>query len=219
MQSFSSHLRSRYVLKGPETEARRCRKPHGFPELSIFPIQDQKSGQSRPSTILIFDKVEDPLRRLHEVIKGRVFPHFAVMFQWALLVMIITLNLNFSIAVTGAVANGGLKLVLVFHLWMLFVPAALCIMFYRTRKVGMPEKCIVFLSIAILLLSIANIYLHFVDESLSLMKLTEVIAWTLYNGMFSVSVYTVSTRILLPALARAGEIETETAREDKKSWI
>lgn len=219
MQSFSSRTRLRYTLKKPEAKIRRYRRRHDLAELSIFSIHDQKSSQSKPSKALIFDKVEDSLRRLHEVIKGRVFLHCAVMFQWTLLVMIITLNLNFSVAVTGAVANDGLKTVLVFHLWMLFVPGVLSIMFYRIRKSGMPEKCIVFLSIANLLLSIVNIYLHFVDDSLSLMKSTEVIAWTLYNGIFSVSVYTVSTRILLPALGRAGEIENETAREDKKSWI
>ncbi len=207
------------MLKKPETKAHTCRKPRNLPELSIFPLLDRKSSQPRPSKALTFNKVEDPLRRLHKVIKGEVFPHFAVMFQWALLVMIITLNLNFSIAVTGAVVNDGLKIVLVHHLWMLFAPSVLSIMFYRIRKVGMSEKGIVFLAIAILLLSTVNIYLHFVDESASLMKFTEVIAWALYNGMFSVSVYTVSTKVLLPALGRAREIENETAREDKKPWV
>ena len=68
-----------------------------------------------------------------------------------------------------------------------------------------------------ILFSIVNVSLHFVNDFVLLMKATEVIAWSLYNSMFSVSVYKISTVFLLPVLTRY-KIEKETLHNDNKSW-
>ncbi|UCF58462.1 MAG: hypothetical protein JSV15_05140, partial [Candidatus Bathyarchaeota archaeon] len=113
--------------------------------------------------------------------------------------------------VTGAVANGGLKIIMLFHIWMLFSAAVLGLIFYRIRKEGVAERCIVVLSMITILFSIVNVSLHFVDDFVLLMKTTEVVAWSLYNSMFSVSIYKISIVFVLPVLrgfVRTREKET-----------
>jgi hypothetical protein len=58
--------------------------------------------------------------------------------------------------------------------------------------------------------SIAGILLHFVDDLVSLMKAVEVVSWSLYNSMFSMSVYRISTNFLLPFLEKY-----ERSKKDK----
>jgi len=107
--------------------------------------------------------------------------------------------------VTGAVANGGLKVIMLFSVWMLFFSSILCSLFYRIRKEGVAEKSIVALSILTILFSGANISLHFANDLILIMKATEVIAWTFYNGIFFVSMYKISRDFLFSALRRDGE--------------
>ncbi len=150
--------------------------------------------------------------RLRKAVKSNMLPHFLVAFQWTLLVISLAFNLNFFVTVTGAMANGGLKVIMFFHLWMLFFPAVLCLIFYRIRKEGIAERCIIGLSIIIILFSIADISFHFVNDFTLLMKATEVVAWSLYNSMFFVSMYKISVVFLLPVLRRFVEIEKDVLR-------
>jgi len=121
--------------------------------------------------------------------------------------------------VTGAVANGGLKVIMLFHIWMLFSTAVLCLIFYRIRREGIAERCIIVLSVITVLFSIVNVSLHFVNDFVLLMKITEIVAWSLYNSMFSVSVYKISIVFLLPVLRRFVQTqEKETPSDDEKLW-
>jgi len=124
--------------------------------------------------------------------------------------------MNFAVSVTGAVANGGLKVIMLFHIWMLFFPVVLCPMFYRIRKEGIAERCIIGLSMVTLLFSMVNISLHFVDNLVLLMKATEVVAWSLYNSMFAISIYKISIGFLSPVISRFVKFEKETLRNSKK---
>jgi len=155
--------------------------------------------------------------QLRRAVENKMFPHFLATFQWTSLVISLAFNLNISVAVTGAIANGGLKVIMLFHIWMLFFAAVLCLIFYRIRKEGIAERCIIGISMITILFSIVNVSLHFVNDFVLLMKATEVIAWSLYNSMFSVSVYKISTVFLLPVLTRY-KIEKETLHNDNKSW-
>lgn len=156
--------------------------------------------------------------QLRKVVESKMFPHFLATFQWASLVVSLAFNLNISVAVTGALANGGLKVIMLFHIWMLLFAAVLCLIFYRIRKEGIAERCIIGISMITVLFSTVNISLHFVNDFVLLMKATEVIAWGLYNSIFSVSVYKISTVFLLPVLIRYKKIEKETVHNDNKSW-
>lgn len=156
--------------------------------------------------------------RFLKAVKNEMFPHFLVTFQWTLLIVSLAFNLNLFTIVTGAVANGGLKVIMFFHLWMLFFPGVLCLMFYRIRKKGIAERSITYLSMAIITFSIVNISLHFINDFALLMKATEVVAWGLYNSMFSLSMYKISVVFLLPLLRKPAKIERETLRDNKKLW-
>lgn len=160
--------------------------------------------------------MKNSLPKFGEAVKNKMFPHFLVVFQWTWLVMSITFNMNFSVAVTGAVANGGFKVVMFFHLWMLLVPVVLCLMFYRIRTEGIAERGIIGLSLMTLLFSMINVSLHFVDNLVLLMKATEVAAWSLYNGVFALSIYKISTEYLLLKTSRAAKSEREAPHNHKK---
>ncbi len=154
--------------------------------------------------------------KLRKAVENKMFPHFLATFQWASLVVSLAFNLNISVAVTGAIANGGLKVIMLFHIWMLLFAAVLCLIFYRIRKEGIAERSIISISMITILFSTVNISLHFVNDFVLLMKATEVVTWCLYNSMFSASIYKISTVFLLPALMRPKKIERETLHNDKK---
>ena len=156
--------------------------------------------------------------QLRKAVENKMFPHFLATFQWIVLVISLAFDLNFSVTVTGAVANGGFKVIMLFHLCMLFFPVILCLIFYRMRKEGIAERCIMGLSMITILFSSVNISLHFVNDFVLLMKATEVVAWSLYNSMFSVSIYKFLVVFLLPILKRFVKIEKETLRNDEKLW-
>ena len=156
--------------------------------------------------------------QLRKAVKNKMLPHFLVTFQWTLLVPTLAFNWNFSVAVTGAVANGGLKVIMLFHLWMLFSPVVLCLIFYGIRKEGIAERCIIGLLMITIFFSIVNMYLHLINDHVLLMKATEVIAWSLYNSTFSLSMYKISIVFLLPIIRRFFEIEEKTLPNDEKLW-
>ena len=220
MQPSSSRMQSRYTLETLKTEARMPRKSQVLLRMHVLRLNlKQKHSQISSSKRLAFKIVEESLRLLHKAVESKMFPHFLVMFQWTLLVISIAFNMNFSVAVTGAVANDGLKVIMLFHLWMPFFTIVLCPMFYRIRKEGIAERCIIGLSIITLLFSIVNISLHFVDNLILFMKATEVVAWSLYNSMFSISMYKILVVFLLPPPGRFARIQKETLRNDKKMGI
>jgi len=154
--------------------------------------------------------------RLSNAVADKMFPHFLATLQWTLLVVSLAFNLNFSVAVTGAMANDGLKVIMLFHFWMLFSSAVLCLSFYRMRKEGVVERFIASLSIIALAFSIGNIILHFVNGFAVLMKALEVIAWSLYNSIISASAYKISIRFLWPALRRFADVKEEDLRNNEK---
>jgi len=157
--------------------------------------------------------------KLRKAVENKMFPHFLATSQWISLVTSLAFDVNFSVAVTGAVANGGLKIVMLFHIWMLFSAVVLCLIFYRMRKEGIAERSIIVLSVLTVLFSIVNVSLHFVNNFVLLMKTTEVVAWSLYNSTFSVSVYKISIVFLLPVLRRFVQTQQkETSRDDEKIW-
>jgi hypothetical protein len=156
--------------------------------------------------------------QIRKAVENRMLPHFLSAFQWILLIISVVFNLNFLTVVTGAVASDGLKVIMVFHLWMLIFPVVLCLAFYRIRKAGKIERYVMILSVTTALFSIANISLYLVDGFALLMKTVEVIAWSLYNCMFSISMYQISITFLLPAIRRYTEIDKEMLSNDQKSW-
>jgi len=156
--------------------------------------------------------------QLRKAVENKMFPHLLAMFQWVFLVISLAFNLDFSVAVTGAVANGGLKVIMLFHLWILFFPFVLSLLFYRIRKEGIAERCITALSIMNVLFSVVNVFLYFTNDLALLMKATEVIAWSLFNCMFSVSMYKISTVLLLPVLKGYVKIHKETLHSHKRIW-
>jgi hypothetical protein len=156
--------------------------------------------------------------QLRNALKSNKLPHILATFQWAILILGLAFNLHLTVFVTGAVANGGLKVIMLFSVWMLFFSGMLCALFYRIRKEGAEEKSIIALSIFTALFSGANISLHFANDLILIMKATEVIAWTLYNGMFFVSMYKISSAFLLPALRKDEEMKQGEPRNERKLW-
>jgi hypothetical protein len=154
--------------------------------------------------------------QVSKAIRNDMFPHFLSTLQWVLLVISLAFNLNFTVAVTGAEANGGLKVIMSFHLWMLLFPVTLCLMFFRMRKEGIAERFIIDLSILTILFSIVNISLRFVNDFALLMKATELIAWSLYNCMFSASLYKISKTFLSSMLRQFEKIAKETLLNEEE---
>ena len=157
--------------------------------------------------------------KLREALQSKMFSHFLATLLWALAVVTLALDLNSSIAVTGAAASGGYKIILLFHLWLFLLPVVCCLMLFKIRKEGSAERCIFSVSIIAILFSTANISLRFVDGFALLMKATEVIAWSLCNILFSASIYRICTACLLPALRNSVRIESKAPHDDKNSLV
>lgn len=150
------------------------------------------------------------------MLRSSKLPHILATFQWAILILTLAFNLHFTVFVTGAVADGGLKVIMLFSVWMLFFSSILCGLFYRIRKEGFEEKSIFTLSILTALFSAVNISFYFVDGLILMMKATEVIAWALYNGTFFVSMYKISSAFLLPALRKDEEMKQGEPQNERK---
>lgn len=217
MQLPSSRMQSRYTSEMLKPPACRSRKSRVFPERQVLRLNPkQKHSQKSSLKRTVFKKVEKFLRQLSRVVKNKMFPHLLAVFQWTLLVMSIAFNINFAVVVTGAVANDALKVIMLFHLLIPFFSIALCLTLYRIRKEGTAERWIFGLSMITLLFSIVNISLHFVDNFVLFMKATEVAAWSLYNSIFSISMYKISVVFLLPLLGRITKIEKKPLRNDNR---
>jgi len=131
-----------------------------------------------------------------------MFPHFLTVALWVVLVASVAFNLNFAIAVTPATGNGGFKVITVLHLTLPLFSFLLCLFFYRMQNEGKAEKWIFRLALLTFLISSANIFLHFVEGLVFLMGAIEVVAWILYNSMFSFSIFKIATVLLLSTFER-----------------
>jgi len=147
--------------------------------------------------------------RLRKVVESKSFPHFLALLLWTLPTISLVFNLNLSVAITGAVANSGLKVIMLFHLLMLFLPVACCLVFCTVINEGIAERCILSLLVLTILFSIVNISLHFTNGQALPMKATEVISWSLYNIASSLSLYKVSVLYVSCSLKRDARIEKE----------
>ena len=154
--------------------------------------------------------------QLRKMLKNEMLLHFLVVLQWVIFVASVAFNTNFSIAVTGATANGGIKAIMFFQTWMLLFSAAACLPFYWLRKRGATEKLLLGLSALTTLFSIANISLHFVNNAVLLMQVAELAAWTFYNSAFAVSMYKISNVLLLPLFKSQVNVEEETNRNNRE---
>ena len=120
---------------------------------------------------------------------NRMFPHFFVVFQWALLFFGVMSFINFPIIIPGSRANGEFKVVMTSHLWVLFFSTISCFLFYKNRRRRVAEKAIFNISLVAALFSIAHFILHFINDFLFLMWVTGIIAWIFYLLVFAISVY------------------------------
>jgi hypothetical protein len=154
--------------------------------------------------------------QLRNTLKISTLSHILAAFQWVILVLSLAVDLNLAVFVTGAVANGGLKVIMLFNVWVLLFSSILFSLFFRIRKEGIVEKINASLSFLTILFSAANISLHFANDLILMMKATEVIAWTFYNSVFFVSVYKISNVLLFPALREDTEMKQEK-HQDKKT--
>ena len=157
--------------------------------------------------------------QLRNILKSNKLPHILATFQWAILILTLAFNLHFAVFVTGAVADDGLKVIMLFRVWMLFFSITLSGLFYRIRKEGVEEKSIFILSILTALFSAVNISLYFVDGLILIMKATEIIAWALYNGTFFVSMYKISGIFLLPTLRKDKEMKQGEPQNERKLQV
>ena len=157
--------------------------------------------------------------KLLEALACKMFPHFLATLMWGLVIVSLAADVNFSIAVTGAVAGGGYKVILLFHIWMFLMPAICCLMFFTIRKEGIAERCIFSVSITALLFSTASLSLHFVNDFVLVMKATEVTAWSLCNILFSASIYRIYIACLSPALKKSTRIARKALHNDKNALV
>jgi len=201
MQLPSSHMQSKDKLATITNQASVPRKSRVFSSIHLSGFK-QKHSQTELLKRLPFNRVVESSRHFRKVVQSKMFPYFVTVFLWTFLVISVALDLNFSVAVTGAMAYGGFKVIMFFHLMMLFFSVVLCSIFYGIRREGIAEKFSMHLSLLTLFFSSVNISLHFVDELVFLMKATEVVAWSLFNIVFSVSVYKILVVFLLPFLGR-----------------
>jgi len=147
--------------------------------------------------------------QLRKVVESKSFPHLLALLLWTLLTVSLVFNLNLSVGITGAVANSGLKVIMLFHLLLLFLPVACCLVFCTIANEGIAERCILGLLVLTILFSIVNISLHFVNDLALPMKVAEVISWSLYNIASSISLYRVSVLCVSRGPKRYARIEEE----------
>jgi len=157
--------------------------------------------------------------QLRKAVENKMFPHLLAAFQWIFLVISLAFNLNYSVAITGAVANSGLKAIMLFHVLMLLFPAVLCLLFYRIRKEEIADKYAFSLSTITISFSLANVILYFVNDLALVMKATEVVAWSLYNFIFSVSMYKISIVFLFPTMRRVVRTQKDKLQDYRKLKI
>jgi len=175
-----------YAIKGPPREVH-----------IIHPNLKDKSGPKDYVTEIQFPIGGRKLaHRLFALMNSWLFPHFFVIFQWVLLLAGIMSFSNFPIIIPGSRANGELKVVMTSHLWVLLFSIMLCFLFYKHRHRGLTDKWILCMSIMTALFSVANFALHFLNNFLLLMWITEIIAWAFYLTIFATSLYRISVTLI-----------------------
>lgn len=142
------------------------------------------------------------MRALMDVIQNRMLPHFFAVLQLMLLIMGVMPFANFPVVVTGSKANGALKVIMPFPVWVLVLSITLFALFYRIREKGLEERCIFLASMLAALFSFIDFTLHFIDDLLSWMWATGNIATTLYLTASIISLYKVAVTFMVPFLKK-----------------
>jgi len=151
--------------------------------------------------------------KFRRAFSNRIVSYFLVASQWLLIVLIMAFDVRFSVAVPGGLSNGGLKVIMDFPVFLLFSSVFSCLLFLRLRKEGIVEKLIALLLVTAALFSIVNISLHFVNDLVLMMRITEVVAWSSYNIMFALIAYRIFHAYMVPAW-RGSQSETSKGRSD-----
>jgi hypothetical protein len=127
--------------------------------------------------------------KFHKAFSNKMVSYFLVAFQWLLIVIIMAFDVRFSVAVPGGLSNGGLKVIMDFPVFLFLSSLVSCLLFLRLRKEGIIERCIALLLVTTAFFAIVNISLHFVNDLVLVMEITEVVAWSSYNIMFALVAY------------------------------
>ena len=127
--------------------------------------------------------------KFRKAFSNKMLSYFLVAFQWLLIVLLMTFGVRFSVAVPGGLSNGGLKVIMDFQLFMFFSSFVSCLLFLRLRREGIVERRVAVLLMITVSFSIVNISLHFVNDLVLMMKITEVVAWSSYNIVFALIAY------------------------------
>jgi len=153
--------------------------------------------------------------KFRKAFSSKIVSYLLVAFQWFLIVLTIAFNVRFSVAVPGGLLNGGLKVIMDFPVFLFFSSLVSGSLFLRLRNEGIIERCIVLLLVTTAFFSIVNISLHFVNDLVLMMKITEVAAWSSYNIMFALIAYGIFHVYVVPILSGSGS-EAPERRSDMK---
>jgi hypothetical protein len=151
--------------------------------------------------------------KFRKAFSNKIVSYFLVALQWFLIVLTIAFNVRFSVAVPGGLSNGGLKVIMDFPIFLFFSSLVSCLLFLRLRKEGIIERCIALLLVATAFFSLANISLHFVDDFVLMMQVTEVAAWGSYNIVFALIAYGIFLVYVVP-IWRSSESGVPKGRSD-----
>ncbi len=151
--------------------------------------------------------------KFRKAFSNKIVSYFLVAFQWFLIVLTLAFNVRFSVAVPGGLSNGGLKVIMDFPVFLFFSSLISCLLFLRLRKEGIIERCIALLLVATAFFSIVNISLHFVNDFVLMMQVTEVAAWSSYNIMFALIAYGIFYAYVVP-MWRGSASEVPKGRSD-----
>jgi hypothetical protein len=154
--------------------------------------------------------------KFRKVFSNKIVSYFLVSIQWLLIVLILAFDVRFSVAVPGGLSNGGLKVIMDLPVLLLFSSIVSCLLFVRLRNEGILERFIALLLVTTACLSIVNISLHFVNDLILMMKITEVVAWGSYNIMFALIAYGILHTYVVPMWRSAGS-EAPERRNDIKA--
>ena len=151
--------------------------------------------------------------KFRKAFSNKIVSYFLVAFQWLLIVLIMVLDARFSVAVPGGLSDGGLKVLMDFPVFLFSSSLVSCLLFLRLRKEGIIERFITLLLLTTVFFSIVSISLHFVNDLVLMMQITEVAAWGSYNIMFAFIAYGIFHVYVVP-MWRGSASEAPKGRSD-----
>lgn len=135
-----------------------------------------------------------------KAVKSEMFPHVLATFQLMALIFVVIPFANSPIIIAGGVDNA-LKVIMPFHFWLLGFSAILFGLFYRIRR-GEIERFVTVISFLATMFAVFNLALHFINNYLLLMWVTESLAVILYLIIPLVGLFRISNVFLLPLIRR-----------------